>query len=676
MAYDDSDGLIDVSLRPSRIQGDLDDDPEPEVGDTVQAYVMQTNKKGCFVRLSRTVEGRSTLKELCDGFLPKPEESFPMGRLVVGKVKSIRPVSKNTKDSNHSSAKIQVDLDMRESTLLQDQEDRLTFNDINVGDKYKGSVQRLEDYGVFVQLENSNISGLVHMSECSEKFIKNLGALYAPGDLVKVLVLKKDEENKKLGLSMKASHFADDEDSDESSVDSDAIAMEDDDEESEDVEMDDVREMEDESDVENEDLDSDDDNFASKLAARMEKESSKKEVETKSSDDGSDDSEDDSSSSSSSSEEDDDDDDDDKKQTMLDTNVGFNWDTAALDKKQVGANKDEQGADSSDDSDSDDDSDDDDGDDNQKSKSHKSRKRQAEKRREEQEISRREMALADGTADENPETAGDFERLLAGDPNNSELWIRYMAFYLSLADIPAARKVADKAMDRIEFRHEKEKLNVWTALLTLEHKYGSQETFHAAIDRACSQNNPKYVYLRACEILEKDLAKNPKDRASVSRADALYTTMCKKHKSKKKVWLAHMQYLLRQSRHQEAHALMKRALLSLAPYKHAEMMSKFAQMEFEYGSTERARTLFDGLVLKYPKRLDLFFVYLDKECKNGTIDHARTLLEKKVEESKLSDRQMKSLFKKWYRIEEDHGTDESKEHVKDAARAYVSKDRN
>jgi rRNA biogenesis protein RRP5 len=69
-------------------------------------------------------------------------------------------------------------------------------------------------------------------------------------------------------------------------------------------------------------------------------------------------------------------------------------------------------------------------------------------------------------------------------------------------------------------------------------------------------------------------------------------------------------------------------------------------------------------------------VYLDKECKNGTIDHARTLLEKKVEESKLSDRQMKSLFKKWYRIEDDHGTDETKEQVKNAARTYVSKDRN
>ncbi|OEU17271.1 hypothetical protein FRACYDRAFT_168784 [Fragilariopsis cylindrus CCMP1102] len=397
---------------------------------------------------------------------------------------------------------------------------------------------------------------------------------------------------------MKASHFEDDDDTDESSVESDDVEMLDsDDDESVDVQQD-----------ENE---SDDENFCAKLAAKM-------------NDDNGDDDDDDDEAEDSSSNDDDDDED-------------FG---------------------------------------NEKSKSRKSRKRQAERRREEQETSRRETALADGTADDNPETAGDFERLLAGEPNNSELWIRYMAFYLSLADIPSARKVAEKAFNRIEFRQEKEKLNVWSALLTLEHRYGSEETFQDAIDQACKQNNPKQVYLRACEIRANDVEKSSNDSSSVSKADTLFATMCKKHKSKKKVWLAHMQYLLRQSRHQDAHALMKRAMLSLATHKHAETMSKFAQMEFELGSPERGRTIFDGLLLKYNKRLDLFYVYLDKECKYGNVEHARSMLEKKVDERKLSDRQMKSLFKKWYRMEEEHGTEETQECVKESARAYVTTSRN
>lgn len=657
--------IVDVSLRSSRIDGDLDDDPVPASGDIVQGYVMQTSKMGCFIRFSRTVEGRSTLKELCDGYIANPSSSFPRGRLVVGKIKETRPISKKGRHMK-SPVTTQADVDMRESVMVE--EEMLAFEDINVGEKYKGTVQTVTKYGVFVRIQRCNMDGLVHMSECSDKFIKDLEALYSPGDLVKVLVLKKDDEAKKLAFSMKASHFADDDDTDDSSVESD-VEMEDSDDESDDEsdEVDNVRELQDAD----SDMDSDDENFATKLAAKMNAEDDDSDGDDD--DSGSEDDDDDSDSDDDGDSSSEDESEDEKEQETLDTNVGFSWGADALGKKAGIGTKQNDDDDSSDESDSDSDSDDEG---NEKSSSRKSRKRQAEKRREEQEISRRETALADGTADDNPETAGDFERLLAGEPNNSELWIRYMAFYLSLADIPSARKVAEKALERIEFRQEKEKLNVWSALLTLEHKFGNEDTFKDVIENACKQNNPKQVYLRACEIRANEVELSSNDPTSVAKADALFAVMCKKHKSKKKVWLAHMHYLLKQSRNDDAQALMKRAMLSLAPHKHAEMMSKYAQMEFELGSPERGRTIFDGLLLKYNKRLDLFFVYLDKECKFGNIDHARAMLEKKVEERKLSDRQMKSVFKKWYRIEEEHGTEETREDVKEAARTYVTSSRN
>lgn len=577
--------IVDVSLRPSRINGDLDDDPIPASGDIVQGYVVQTSGKGCFLRFSRSMEGRSTLKELCDGFVSNPSASFPMGRLVIGKIKETRPTT-NKRKYSQDQVTVQADVDMRESVLIDEKENMRSFEDITIGEKYKGMVQTITDYGVFVRIENSNLDGLVHLSECSDKFIKNLENLYSPGDLVKVLVLKKDNEKKRVGLSMKASHFEDDSDSDESSIDSDDVDINDDeDDDSVDTEV--VREFK-----SDDDSDSADENYFDTISSKTDDDNDN----------------DDSNSSSSSSEESDCEDKD--EIDVLDTNVGFNWDANALGKTKTEIDKNAKESDSSDsDSDSDDDGDDDDEDfGKEESKSRKSRKRQAKKRREEQETFRRETSLADGSADNNPETAADFERLLAGEPNNSELWIRYMAFYLSLADISSARKVAEKAFDRIEFRQEKEKLNVWSALLTLEHKYGSEETFQDAIEQASKQNNPKQVYLRACEIRANYVEKSLNDATAISKADALFKVMCKKHKSKKKVWLAYMHYLLKQSRHQDAHLLMKRAMLSLATTKHAETMSKFAQMEFELGSPERGRTIFDGLLLKYHKRLDIFYV--------------------------------------------------------------------
>ena len=108
-------------------------------------------------------------------------------------------------------------------------------------------------------------------------------------------------------------------------------------------------------------------------------------------------------------------------------------------------------------------------------------------------------------------------------------------------------------------------------------------------------------------------------------------------------------------------------------------MTKFAGFEFELGSPERGRTIFSALLLNHPKRMDLLFVNIDKEIKNGDITKARALFDSVVNpvsqdrKFKFSDKQMKSLFKKWYRMEDEHGNEETQERVKDEARAYVAR---
>lgn len=584
---------------------------------------------------------------------------FPPGRLVVGKVKAIRGVAKK---SNNSFCKFTVDLDMRESKLLESQ-DKINFEDIKVSNKYKGVVTRVESYGVFVRLENSDIIGLVHISECSDDYVKAISSLYDPGDLVKVKVVKMDNEKKQVSLSLKASHFEDDSDSDDDSSSESG-------ESDFDEEMLDVVSGDDESDI-----DSDDENFASKLAAKMnvdddsDQESSGSENESEDDSSDSESSGDDSSSSEEESEK--------QKPLAMDTDVGFDWGTepSSDNKKKTSSQNDDS------DSSSDESSDEEEIDTVGKS-SHKSRKKAAAKRQAEREILVRESALADGTADENPETTADFERILASDPNSSENYIRYMAYHLSLADIESARNIADRAFNRIEFRQEGEKLNVWTALLTLEMKYGNRKKFNETVDRACQHNNPKKVYLRVCEMLEREIDKADQSQlaTATSDADEMFSKMCKKFKSKKTVWISHLQYLLKSSRHEEAHALLKRSLTSLPEYKHVETMSKFAQQEYEYGSVERARTIFDALIEKQKKRLDLLFVYVDKEIKHGDIEYARNIFEKisnaacdSKSKNRFNDKQMKGLFKKWYRMEDEHGNEESRQNVKLNARAYVER---
>lgn len=45
---------------------------------------------------------------------------------------------------------------------------------------------------------------------------------------------------------------------------------------------------------------------------------------------------------------------------------------------------------------------------------------------------------------ETPETVDEFEQLVRASPNSSFVWIKYMAFMLSIADVERARAVAER----------------------------------------------------------------------------------------------------------------------------------------------------------------------------------------------------------------------------------------
>jgi len=72
-----------------------------------------------------------------------------------------------------------------------------------VGDVVEGTVVRLKEFGAFVKLAE-NVDGLVHISEASHSFVKNITEVLKVGDEVKVMITKIDEENRKISLSIKA----------------------------------------------------------------------------------------------------------------------------------------------------------------------------------------------------------------------------------------------------------------------------------------------------------------------------------------------------------------------------------------------------------------------------------------------------------------------------------------
>lgn len=81
-------------------------------------------------------------------------------------------------------------------------QDVLKFEDLKEGMILTGTVRNVIDFGCFVDI-GVKYDGLVHISEMSEKYIKNPSEVVSVGDIVKVKVIKIDSERHKVGLSMK-----------------------------------------------------------------------------------------------------------------------------------------------------------------------------------------------------------------------------------------------------------------------------------------------------------------------------------------------------------------------------------------------------------------------------------------------------------------------------------------
>jgi hypothetical protein len=109
------------------------------------------------------------------------------------------------------------------------------------------------------------------------------------------------------------------------------------------------------------------------------------------------------------------------------------------------------------------------------------------------------------------ENVDDFEKLLISSPNSSFYWIKYIVFYLQMAEIDKARQIAERALKTILYREENEKINVWVAYLNLENMYGTPEILDAVFQRALQNCDSLKMYSHLAEIYARS------DKPQVSR---------------------------------------------------------------------------------------------------------------------------------------------------------------
>jgi rRNA biogenesis protein RRP5 len=383
---------VELSLRKSHVNGvgAVVDSVIATIADVApdsvhRGYVINTTDNGCFVALGPDVVGRVQIGNLSDLFIKDFRGSFAPGTRVQGRVVTV----------DRKAGR--VELTLKPSVVdPENHKAQVMLADLGLGDKVKGTVKRVESYGLFVTIDNSSLVGLCHISEVAAEFVSNLSEIFTQGDRVKAMITKIDATTNKISLSLKAEHFVGDVDSD----DEDAAGAEE--------EADDVAAAEDESD--------DDDG-----------------------DEGEVDEEGDSDGAS----------DDAMSEDPVDSDDDLGVVIKASKSRASAGDADESGArkrkfkevptlhvgggffDEDDDEDdeaggifgkgSDDDESDNDAEEETSKKKSKRAKRMA-KRAEEEEITAKEQDMLDNA--DTPESAAAFDRLLLGEPNNSYLWVK------------------------------------------------------------------------------------------------------------------------------------------------------------------------------------------------------------------------------------------------------------
>ncbi|NQT21988.1 MAG: 30S ribosomal protein S1 [Candidatus Omnitrophica bacterium] len=164
-------------------------DEKYKSGEKVKGKVVNLMPYGAFIELEKGVEGLVHISEL--SWSKKHEH--PSELLTLGQIVEVMVL-----DTDKSSRKISLGVKQLEKDPWKGIEKKY-----NVGEKIKGKISSITDYGIFVELDKG-IDGLVHVSDISwTKKIANPKDVFKKGDDLEVIVLSVDEKNRRVALGIK-----------------------------------------------------------------------------------------------------------------------------------------------------------------------------------------------------------------------------------------------------------------------------------------------------------------------------------------------------------------------------------------------------------------------------------------------------------------------------------------
>ncbi|CAJ0938990.1 unnamed protein product, partial [Mesorhabditis belari] len=265
-----------------------------------------------------------------------------------------------------------------------------------------------------------------------------------------------------------------------------------------------------------------------------------------------------------------------------------------------------------------------------------------------------------------PENESEFGIMLQRNPNSAQLWIRFMGYFLNKNDLTSARSTAQRALKSINYREDTERLAMWTAYLNMEISFGSGDSWKPVFEEACNNADSLKMHKQTAAALAL--------KGRNEEADEIYNQLVKRfRKFSDEVWILYASFLMSTKRFDEARDLLKKALNSVPKAEHVTLISRFATLEFEKGDMERGRTLFENVLSNFPKKVDVWSVYLDLTMKHDAQDKIRNLFDRICSLS-LTNHKLRPFYKKWAEYEAKFGDEKTQNELRERAAKLLRAD--
>ena len=246
-----------------------------------------------------------------------------------------------------------------------------------------------------------------------------------------------------------------------------------------------------------------------------------------------------------------------------------------------------------------------------------------------------------------------YEKIILQDHDNSIHWIEYASYILDTLNLESARQIFERALKVIDIAKGDQKLNIWVAYLNLENIYGNEKSFQKILDRAKEVCDKKKLYNHLIQIYMNS--------NKISEANDIYKNLTKDYFNDYEIWKKYIEFLFEVENKEDTISPkdgLNKSMQVLDKKSHLDIMCWYAQLLYKYNKFEEARNMFDNIVKNFPKRKDIWFIYIDKEIKFGkNLDKVRQIFDKMFEiKFKVND--LKSIMKKFLEFEKENAKNE------------------